>query len=131
MEQIPEEKRSGKVNLDQTDGMPGLKTHGLQWLSDAQVFTFTNRSRENDFPLTKCNFLKKMASLFNPMGFLAPFLIQAKILLQEVWTRGLDWDDNLDDDSLMKARLWLEELDHLEDIRVPRCVCPAKQSILR
>ncbi|XP_028408639.1 uncharacterized protein LOC114531185 [Dendronephthya gigantea] len=65
-----------------------------------------------------------MASLFDPMGFLAPsFLIQAKIILQEIWTRGLEWDDEIVDSNILtKAESWLNQLNKLDDIKVPRCI---------
>ena len=31
--------------------------------------------------------------LFDPLGFLEPFLIRAKIMMQELWTLKLGWDD--------------------------------------
>jgi hypothetical protein len=34
--------------------------------------------------------------LFNSLGFLGPYTVRAKMLLQEMWTAGLDWDDNFD-----------------------------------
>ena len=58
-----------------------------------------------------------MASLFNPMGFLAPFIIQA-----EIWTRGLDSDEILDEDLHLKAEIWLKEFENLKQVKVPRCI---------
>ena len=94
----------------------------MQWLAGEDSFTFNEQPIENELSPTKRNFLKKMASLFDPMGFLAPFIIQAKIILQEIWTRGLDWDEILDDDLHSKAEIWLQELENLEQVKVPRCI---------
>ena len=64
-----------------------------------------------------------MASLFDPMGFLAPFIIQPKIILQEIWMRGLDWDEILDEDLHSKAEeIWLQEFENLKQVKVPRCM---------
>ncbi|XP_043474387.1 uncharacterized protein LOC122506337 [Leptopilina heterotoma] len=38
-------------------------------------------------------------SVFDPLGFLAPFLIRSKILMQEVWVSGIGWDCQLRDDE--------------------------------
>ena len=41
------------------------------------------------------------------MGFLNPYVIRTKILLQEMWTSGLEWDDLLINTELkliMKSR---------------------------
>ena len=70
-----------------------VKTLGIKWLPGEDVFTFNANPPEKDFPLTKRNFLKKIAKLFDPVVVLAPFIIRVKILLQEMWTAGMDWDD--------------------------------------
>ena len=67
-------------------------------------------------------FLKKIASLFDPLGFLAPYVVHAKMLLQQIWTSGIDWDDTLRDQENVKAVKWFEELDRLASVRVPRCI---------
>ena len=73
-----------------------------------------------DFTFTKRNFLRKIARLFDPIGLLAPFTIRAKILLQEIWTMGLGWDDLIDEELVNKARRWFKELSELNDVKVPR-----------
>ena len=55
-------------------------------------------------------------------GFLAPFTIRAKMLLQGMWTwtKGLDWDDELTEPLTNSARAWFGELGELKHIRIPR-----------
>ena len=77
---------------------------------------------DEKFQLTKRNFLHKIAMLFDPMGYLALYVIRAKILLQEMWTTGLDWDDPLDQSQARQAKKWFEELPELSDVQVPRCL---------
>ena len=71
---------------------------------------------------TKRNFLKKIATLFDSIGLLAPFTISAKILLQEMWTAGLDWDDELSEPLINSERAWFNELKDLTEVRIPRCL---------
>ena len=56
--------------------------------------------------LTKRIFLKKIAKLFDPVGFLAPFLIRSKVLSKEMWAGGLDWG------NLFLGDLAIDELRH-------------------
>ena len=58
--------------------------------------------------------------VFDPMGLLAPFIIRAKIQFQELWSRGLQWDDKLPDDILDQWRAWKAELIYLDEVRIPR-----------
>ena len=53
------------------------------------------------------------------MGFLALFLLRAKMLTQEVWIHELDWDERLSQELSFKVTKWFTELSILSDIRVP------------
>ena len=46
---------------------------------------------------THCNFLKKIATLFDLIGLLALFNIRAKMLLQDMLTAGLEWDEEMNE----------------------------------
>ena len=70
---------------------------------------------------TKRTFLKKIATLFDSIGFLAPFTIRAKILMQEMLTSGLDWDENLTEPLTKSACAWFDKLENLRLVQVPRC----------
>ena len=86
------------------------------------MFTFKTKPREEGLELTKRGFLKKIAKLFDPVGFLAPFLIRAKVVLQEMWAAGLDWDDLFQGDLARTARTCFSGLEDLPEIKVPRCL---------
>ena len=122
LERIPSESRASEGHLPR-DGLPMAKTLGVPWLPEEDVFTLEANPVGKDFPLTKRNFLKTIAKLFDPVGFLAPFIVRAKILLQEMWAAGLDWDDLFQEDLASKGRKWFSELEDLPTIKVPRCLC--------
>ena len=72
-----------------------MKMLGVLWLAKEDVLTYRVNAPDEKFQLTKRSFLRKIAVLFDPVGFLASYVIWAKILLQEMWTSGLDWDNPL------------------------------------
>ena len=109
------------MDLDK-GSLPSVITLGVLWLAEEDVFPYKVNPPENDYPLTKRNFLRKVAMLFDPIGFLTPYVIRAKILLQEMWTSGLDWDDPLGQSQARTAKMWFEELRELTDVKVPRCL---------
>ena len=73
------------------------------------VYVYTNRI-----------FLKKIATLFDPIILIAPLTIRAKILPQDMWTTGLEWDEELTESLTISARAWCNELTDLKQLQIPR-----------
>lgn len=71
-----------------------VKTLGLYWNPTLDQFSF-----HVDLPppakITKPQVLADSSKLFDPLGLLAPVIIQAKILFQRLWLVKTDWDDEL------------------------------------
>ena len=42
---------------------------------------------------TKRAILSFKASIFDPLGILTPFTLEPKLLIQELWSREIDWDE--------------------------------------
>ena len=121
LKEVPLQDRKAEVDLD-TGYLPCAKTLGVWWSANQDVFTFKENAPGDDMKYTKRSFLKKIATLFDPLGFLAPFTIRAKILLQEMWMAGLSWDEELTETLANSARAWFSELHDLTEIRIPRCL---------
>ena len=113
LKEIPIKDRKAEVDLDR-DYLPCAKTLGVWWLADEDVFTFKENAPADGMKYTKRNFLSKIVTLFDPIGFLAPFTIRAKILFQEMWTAGLEWDQDLNEPLTSSARAWFDELKDLK-----------------
>ena len=119
MEQIPIQDRACKLEVDENSSF-STKTLGILWMAAEDVFIFNFKTIEQESKLTKRGFLKKIATLFDPLGFLSPFTVRAKILMQEIWLAGTEWDDPLLDEINVKVKIWFSELDELQKIKVPR-----------
>ena len=65
--------------------------------------------------------------LFDPLGLVSPFVIVAKMLLQELWSRGYDWDDVIVDEISNRIVSWIEQMEFVPAVRVPRCLREAKE----
>ncbi len=44
---------------------------------------------------TKREVLRASSKVYDPIGFLNPVIVNAKILMQEIWKAGLQWDELL------------------------------------
>ncbi|XP_029166209.1 uncharacterized protein LOC114937015 [Nylanderia fulva] len=94
-------------------------TLGLRWHPQEDRFAFTIHPRVvNEF--TKRRVLAETARLFDPMGWLAPVVIRAKILIQTTWLQQLDWDTPLPAKDVKRWHQLLNQLPLLSNIRVNR-----------
>ena len=59
--------------------------------------------------------------MFDPLGFLAPFVIRGRIILKGIWqTRGQQWDSFIEDHLNSQFTDWILELNSGEAFEVPR-----------
>ena len=78
-----------------------LKVLGLVWRPETDYFIFDMTDlleHVKDKRPTKRSVLQTTSRIFDPIGFLSPFIIRVKILFQEMWERGLEWDEDLPKD---------------------------------
>ncbi|KAK0137861.1 Pro-Pol polyprotein [Merluccius polli] len=95
-----------------------LKVLGLVWRPETDDFVFNFKhlmdifkGREN----TKRSVLRSSAKVF-----LTPFTIRVKCLFQDMWQRGISWDEELPDDLAQAWQQWCVELLQLHQIAIPR-----------
>ncbi|KMQ87813.1 hypothetical protein RF55_12812 [Lasius niger] len=94
-------------------------TLGLRWHPTSDCFTFAIRKHAIT-SFTKRHVLSETARLFDPLGWLAPVVMRAKIFIQSAWLRQLDWDTPLPPADAQCWLQFLEELPQLESLRVDR-----------
>ncbi|XP_075151043.1 uncharacterized protein LOC142225150 [Haematobia irritans] len=68
---------------------------GVNWKPQDDVIFFHLDNDFSNLPATKRNILSVSSRLFDPLGLLSPIIIKAKILLQQLWTNNLDWDESI------------------------------------
>ncbi|KAL6479012.1 hypothetical protein MHYP_G00124450 [Metynnis hypsauchen] len=101
---------------------PAGRTLGIQWSIENDTFSFDVDLK--DQPSTRCGILSVIASLFDPLGFVAPFTLSGKLILQELCRRSIDWDDSLPEDLQPRWEEWINGLQTLREIMIPRCYHP-------
>ena len=67
------------------------ETLGISWKIKDEKFIFTNNMKA--YSLTKQEILSTVSSIFDPLGFLTPFTFKAKLVIQLMWRKNLQWDD--------------------------------------
>ena len=105
------------------------KVLGILWDKDKDEFVFKlgETKLEAKKKYTKRNILGKIASIYDPIGFLSPIIVKLKILFKNICNAKGGWDDVIDDSSKKMWNEWVENADKLE-FRVKRCFIPASIS---
>ena len=120
MQGIPEKDRvEGALQIEDS-GLPSVKTLGIKWDADKDVIGYAFSAISLGIA-TKRSILSLAAKLFDPLQLLAPFVIRAKIILQESWIEGLQWDEPFPPALNTQIRDWIAELPSVGDFEVPRC----------
>ncbi|UYV80830.1 hypothetical protein LAZ67_19001901 [Cordylochernes scorpioides] len=81
--------------------------------------------------LSKRDLLSHTQQIFDPIGFLAPVLLPAKLFIQQAWTVKTDWDEPLPSTIQENCMKWYSELDTLADIKIPRRGASTLQTFLQ
>lgn len=119
---IPEEERAqGFQDLDlDEDNLPMERALGIQWCAESDQFKFKINLKER--PHTRRGLLSLVSSIFDPLGFLAPVVLPAKRILQDLCRRKYGWDEDLPVDVIKSWKKWVSGLLQLENFGVDRCI---------
>ncbi|XP_045445808.1 uncharacterized protein LOC123653874 [Melitaea cinxia] len=98
------------------------KTLGLGWSNKNDEFNYTTKLENCHSKITKRLMLSVISQIYDPLGLLAPAIIQAKILLQSLWLSKLDWNDTVPANIAQSWNNFVTKLEYLPKIRIPRHV---------
>lgn len=79
-----------------------IKTLGIKWNAISDSFSYNFAPLDQSTKITKRQILSAVANLFDPSVWLAPIVIHAKVLLQQLWLEGLEWDKGISKEFLKK-----------------------------
>ncbi|XP_041461181.1 uncharacterized protein LOC121412436 [Lytechinus variegatus] len=119
---VPETERAASVPNMDLDKLPVERTLGILWDVDQDSFGFQVNIKEK--PTTRRGILSTASSLYDPLGFVAPFVLPAKALLQKLCREGLGWDEPIPEDDEREWSNWLQSLPILTGLKIDRCLKP-------
>ena len=115
------ELRATGANPD--DKLTLQRVLGLPWYPEKDTYLIQPESyrKAKDIRIpNQRNLLKFTSSIFDPLGITAPLIIRLRCFMQLAWSTGQQWDKPIPDDQLAEFQQWTEEIDHLENIQLPR-----------
>ena len=109
-------------------GDPGAqKLLGLVWSSETDTLGYSAKPFElSPLPakMTKRDLYSLTMSFYDPLGFLGPLIIRLKLVIRELATQELDWEDKLPEACRQEAGTVYAEMCRLKSFTFPRNVWP-------
>lgn len=103
---VPHSNRSS-INFSNGDN---LKILGLKWNPSEDYFTLA--TAEFDNICTKRSILFIVARFWDVLGLVAPVVLFAKLLIQELWKLNSDWGETLPDSIVFLFQKIKERMEH-------------------
>ncbi|KAK0144664.1 hypothetical protein N1851_017006 [Merluccius polli] len=124
LKSIPEEDRAQSIkDLDMDFGELHMeRVLGVQWCVSSDDFEFRVMVKER--PMTRRGVLSTVASIYDPLGFVAPFILRGKQILQQLCRDKVGWDEPLPEELGTQWALWLKDLPNLSSVKIKRCYVP-------
>lgn len=118
--QMDDREVKGPVELDANNTIKAL---GIAWNTATDSLGFKSTLDPNDKrPITKRTSFSTASKLFDPIGLIAPIIVVAKIFMKKVWQTTLGWDDVLPSNLCEEWLQYLNDLQHISAIRIPRWI---------
>ncbi|XP_073841504.1 uncharacterized protein [Musca autumnalis] len=127
-ENFRHDKTIKDLNLDDSSITNAL---GISWdqQKDEFLFSFSSKFKIGNI-VSKRSILSLSSSLFDPLGLVAPLMIKAKIILQELWILKIGWDESVPQDVHTAWLQFVNDLQSLSSLHIPRyCLSPSPESI--
>ena len=107
------------LDLGLDKDLPVERTLGLTLDFNRDAFVIEVRIQPSGS--TKREVLRATSSIYDPLGFLAPVLLRAKLILQAICRSSVGWDDPLDSALLADWVNWTTSMSSLRPLIIPRC----------
>ncbi|VDP46235.1 unnamed protein product [Schistosoma margrebowiei] len=120
LESIHPEDRAEAVRKIGYGRLSTERALGLFWNTMVDLFEFKVRIPKRS--LTRRGISSSVASLYDPLGLSAPFVLPMNQLLQRLGKFGLGWDEEIPNEE---SKRWLEilsEFQRVENVSFSRCV---------
>lgn len=119
---IPDDLLAQKPTLD-ISGTSQVKTLGLVWNSESDEMNVRVKPDcITKYKISKRGLSGAVPGLFDPLGLLSPLTLEGKLIIQQAWIDGVDWDDSLSPHLSKRAEAWLQDIQDTESITFSRCV---------
>lgn len=97
-----------------------VSTLCLIWFYESDKISLKTTIKSNTDKMTKRSILAEIASIYDPLGLLAPITIYNKIIMQSIWREKIGWDEEVNQATAEKWCKFKQQLATIEKIKVNR-----------
>lgn len=130
LENIHDDKGEDLLKLTNDDN---AKTLGLRWSCKSDCLFFSVKLDTNPECIkrsSKRSVLSTIGQIFDPLGLINPCILQAKLIMQKLWSSKLSWDENLPTETEHAWLKFLKSIPMLNEIVIPRhALCDSPKRI--
>ena len=105
---------------DKVLGTDSIKVLGLTWQPRSDSFVFSGLDIPSDLVITKRVVLSLVSRLFDPLGYLNPYAVLAKVIFQDLWKIGVGWDVPVPESIQAAFTAWIDDLHLVRSWEIPR-----------
>ena len=126
MARIPEELRGSVTEVNLTENVEDseslTKALGVAWCIRKDILTYNVLDYDEEAEVTKRTMSSDIARLYDMPGYIAPFVMQGKIMLQKTWVDNTAWDSRVSEELARQFLAWRDQVQLLSSIKIPRCI---------
>ena len=120
LEEIPTSKHSHSLQHSQPNKQSNfIKALGIMYDVTLDQFSYQLKPPAEEL-VTKANVLSAIASIYDPIGWIGPVVLTAKLFMKKLWTNKLDWKDELPADLKEEWQQFSSHLSEVNEVRIPR-----------
>lgn len=118
---IPPEHQSNSQSLS-LHNQDTIKILGMCWIPNNDCFKLQLKFKLPT-EITKRSILSTIARLYDPLGYISPIIIAAKIILKKVWAAGIvEWNQPTPSEITTQWQQFASALPSIDKIVVPRWI---------
>jgi hypothetical protein len=99
--------------------LPTLKALGLRWDAELDRLGYSTRLKPEP-PKNLAQVLSQLASVYDLLQIIGPFIMRGKLLLQKFSLSGKTWTDMLEEDQVNEWVEWTSQLPQVARLFIPR-----------
>ncbi|XP_047037078.1 uncharacterized protein LOC124642617 isoform X2 [Helicoverpa zea] len=105
-------------------------TLGLNWRCSSHTFSFSMSNATSSNIATKRKILSVIAQIFDSIGLVVPCIVEAKIIMQQLWLIKCSWDEPVPEHIQHPRDSFQNSLPFLNDFRMRRWItCESSSSV--